>query len=142
MAHRKKESERRSQLRKRQMARMDKNEKAEFKAKEAERVTHYRKRKQSDNDKPVSELSNVPLAQNPYKSRQSFGKAMNKCRVELPQSPRKKKAVVSGLAKEVGLYLQNEYEKQAHGNTISEELKAEIKTFYTRSDISYMMPGG
>ena len=38
MVHRKKESERQSQLRKRQMARMDKNEKAEFKAKEVERV--------------------------------------------------------------------------------------------------------
>ena len=93
------------------MARIDKNEKAEFKAKEVERVTQYRKRKQSDNDKPVPELSNVPLAQNPYKLRQSFGKTINKCRVELPQSPRKKKAVVSGLAKEVGLHLQNEYEK-------------------------------
>ena len=49
--------------------------------------------------------------------------------------------MVSGLAKEVGLHLQNEYEKQTHGNTISEELKAEIETFYTRSDISYTMPG-
>ena len=49
--------------------------------------------------------------------------------------------MVSGLAKEVGLHLQNEYEKQTHGNTISEELKADIETFYTRSDISYTMPG-
>ena len=68
MAHCKKESERRSQLQKRQMARMDKNEKPEFKAKEVERIRQYRKQKQSDNDKPVPELSNVPLAQNPYKS--------------------------------------------------------------------------
>ena len=141
MAHRKKKSERLSQLRKHQMAKMDKNEKAEFKAKEVERVTQYCKRKQSDNDKSVPELSNVPLAQNLYKSQQSFGKAINKCRVELLQSPRKKKAVVSGLVKEVGLHLQNEYEKQTHGNTISEELKAEIETFYTRLDISYTMPG-
>ena len=120
---------------------MDKNKKAEFKAKEVERVTKYRKRKQIDNDKPVPELSNVPLAQNLYKSRQSSGNAINKCRVELLQSLRKKKAVVSGLAKEVGLHLQNEYEKQTQGYTISEELKAEIETFYTRSDISYTMPG-
>ena len=50
--------------------------------------------------------------------------------------------MVSGLAKEVvGLHLQNEYEKQTHGNTISEEVNAEIETFYTRSDISYTMPG-
>ena len=50
--------------------------------------------------------------------------------------------MVSGLAKEVvRLHLQNEYEKQTHGNTISEEFNAEIETFYTRSDISYTMPG-
>ena len=77
----------------------------------------------------------------PYKSQQSFGKAINKRRVELLQSPRKKEAIVPGLAKEVGLHLQDEYEKQTHGNTISEELKAEIETFYTRSDLSYTMPG-
>ena len=120
---------------------MDKNEKAEFKAKEVECVRQYCKWKQHDNDKPVPELSNVPLEQNPYKSWQIFGKAINKCRVELPQSPRKKKAMVSKLVKEVGQYLQNEYEKETHGNTISEELKAEIETFYTRSDISYTMWG-
>ena len=34
MVHHKKESEKRSELRKHQMAKMDKNEKAEFKAKE------------------------------------------------------------------------------------------------------------
>ena len=44
------------------MARMDKNEKADFKAKEVERVTQYHKQKQNCNDKPVPELSNVPLA--------------------------------------------------------------------------------
>ena len=104
-------------------------------------MKQYRQRKQSDNDKPVLELSNAPLAQNPYKSRQSLRKAINKCRAEVSQSTRKKKAVVLGLAKEVGLYLQDQYEKQVHGNTISEELKAEIKTFYTRLDISYTMPG-
>ena len=41
MTHHKRESERWSQLRKHQMARMDKNKKAEFKAKEVERVTQY-----------------------------------------------------------------------------------------------------
>ena len=41
MAHCKRESERWSWLRKRQMARMDKNKKAEFKATEVERVTQY-----------------------------------------------------------------------------------------------------
>ena len=30
--------------------------------------------------------------------------------------------------------------KNRHGNTISEELKAEMETFYTRVDISCVMP--
>ena len=81
-------------------------------------------------------MSNVPFAQNPYKSQQSFEKAINKCRVELLQSPRMKKAVVLELVKVAGLHLQNGYEKQTHGNSISDELKAEIETFYTRLDIS------
>ena len=51
MAHRKKESERRF----------------EFKTKEVEHIIQYRKRKQNNNDKPVPELPNVPLAQNLYK---------------------------------------------------------------------------
>ena len=84
------------------------------------------KRKQSDNGKPIPEFSNVTLAQTPYKSWQSLRKAINKCRVELLQSPRKKEAVVPGLAKEVRLLLQNDYEKQTHRNTIGEELKAEV----------------
>ena len=34
--------------------------------------------------------------------------------------------MVPGLAKEVRLLLQNDYEKQTHRNTIGEELKAEV----------------
>ena len=30
--------------------------------------------------------------------------------------------------------------KNRHGNTISEELKAEMETFYTKVDISCVMP--
>ena len=44
------------------MTRLDKNKKAEFKAKEVECVTQYHKQKQSDNDKPVTGLSVVPFA--------------------------------------------------------------------------------
>ena len=51
-------------------------------------------------------------------------------------SPRKCTAVVSGLAKEVGLSIQNNYEKQCHGNpSLSDELKEAVKKFFFRSDI-------
>ena len=81
-------------------------------------------------------------ATNPCKSRQSFRKALNRCRTELPRSPRKHTAVVSSLAKEVGLSIQDNYEKQYHGNpSLSDELKEAVKKFFFRSDISYTMPG-
>ena len=137
-----KESKRRSQLRRVQLAKMTKEERSNFRTKEVARVTASRKQKQIDIQKAPLQVK-LPLPRkNPYKSRQSFGKAMNRCRIELPHSPRKRTAVVSGLAKEVGLSIQNNYEKQCYGNrTMSEELKEAIKEFYFRSDISYTMPG-
>ena len=72
------------------------------------RVTASRKRKKQNPQLQVE----IP-AKNPYKSKQSFGKALNRCRTELPRSPQKRVAVVSGLAK-VGLSIQNNYEKQCH----------------------------
>ena len=67
---------------------------------------------------------------------------MNRCRSGLPCSPQKRTAVVSGLAKEVGLSIQNNYEKQCHGNpSLSDELKEAVKQFFFRSDISHTMPG-
>ena len=67
---------------------------------------------------------------------------MNRCRSGLPCSPQKRTAVVSGLAKEVGLSIQNNYEKQCHGNpSLSDELKEAAKEFFFGSDFSYTMPG-
>ena len=82
-------------------------------------VTTSRKEK-----KQKPQLQVKTPAKNPYKSRQRFRKALNRCRTELPCSPRKHAAVVSVLAKEVGLSIQNDYEKQYHGNpSLSDELK-------------------
>ena len=59
---------------------------------------------------------NYKEKENQEKSRKRFGKALNRCRTELPHSHQEKTTVVSGLAKEVGLSIQNDYEKQCHGN--------------------------
>ena len=67
---------------------------------------------------------------------------MNRCKSRLPCSPRKHTAVVSGLTKEVGLSIQNNYKKQCHGNpSLRDELKEAAKEFFFGSDISYTMPG-
>ena len=51
-----------------------------------------------------------------YKSPQSMGKAISKCLKNLPCSPTKKKAVVSGVANKAGLKVQ-----QKMDDTLSEK---------------------
>ena len=100
-AYKQKENQRRPQLRRVQIAKMSNEEWSNFHAKEVARVTASRKGKKQNPRLQVK----IP-AKNPYKSRQNFGKALNRCRTELPRSPQKRTAVVSGLAKEVGLSIQ------------------------------------
>ena len=46
------------------------------------------------------------------------------------------------MAKEVGLSIQNDYEKQCHENPgLTEKLKEAVKELFFRSDVSYTMPG-
>ena len=98
---------------------MSDEERLNFHAKEVARVSTNKKGKKQ---KPQLQLKTP--AKNPYKSRQRFRRALNRCRTELPCSLRKHAALVSILAKEVGLSIQNDYEKQYHGNpSLSDELK-------------------
>ena len=136
-AYEQKENQRQSRLRRVQIAKMSDEERSNFHGKEVAQITASRKGKKQNPQLQVT----IP-AKNPYKSRQSFGKALNRCRTELLYSSRKRAAVVPGLAKEVGLSIQNNYEKQCHGNpSLSDELKEAVKQFFFRSDISHTMPG-
>ena len=136
-AYEQKENQRQSRLRRVQIAKTSDQEQSNFHGEEVAQITASRKGKKQNPQLQVK----IP-AKNPYKSRQSFGKALNRCRTELPGSPRKRAAVVPGLAKEVGLSIQNNYEKQCHGNpSLSDELKEAVKQFFFRSDISHTMPG-
>ena len=124
-AYKQKENQRHSRLRRVQIAKMRDKERPNFHAKEVAPVTASRKGKKQ---KPQLQVK-IP-AKNRYKSRQSFGKALNRCRTELPHSLQEHTAVVSGLGKEVGLSIQNNYEKHCHGNpSLSDELKEAVKEF-------------
>ena len=71
--------------------------------------------------------------------RQSFGKALKKSLPALPKSPRKKTEVVKGLAKSVGLELNQSFERD-----LSEEVKSKhnlVRTFFCEKDIVYTGPG-
>ena len=74
-----------------------------------------------------------------YNCRQSFGKALKKSLSALPKSPRKKTEVVKGLAKSVGLELNQSFKRD-----LSEEVKSKhnlVRTFFCEKDIVYIAPG-
>ena len=72
---------------------------------------------------------------NPYKTKQSFSKAINRVRTELPVSPRKQAVVVEGLASEFGFQVKTSKKQFANPN------KDKIREFFYRTDIVYTMPG-
>ena len=75
-----------------------------------------------------------------YKTPQALGKAISRVSQKLPNSPRKKTAVIKVLAKRAGVF-PAEKSKKKSASCISEETIKFVKHFYTRSDIVYTMPG-
>ena len=80
----------------------------DFKEKEVPRIRALRNKKRSANEQTNKEKAKALLQiaskkqKNPYKSRQSFSKALNKVRADLPSSSWKQAAVVQGIASEYG----------------------------------------
>ncbi len=94
--------------------------------------------------KPPNGNESPPTKHQPFRRRQSYGKAIKRTIWSLPQLPRKRKAVVSGLAKRFCVDLHNEMEASIlpeKSNGISKEGKNAVCNFYFCSDISYTMPG-
>ena len=75
-----------------------------------------------------------------YQTSQAFGKATSRVSWKLPNSPRKKTAVIKVLGKQAGV-LPAEKSKKKSANCISEETMQFVKDFYTCSDIVYTLPG-
>ena len=113
----------------------------EYRKKELHRVkkykekqnVHTRKQKQRDATRRWRENKKATLTP----EIQSPGKALKKVNKSLPQSPRKKVAVVKALAKSFQLVT----EKKKTGLEIPQETKELVKAFYRREDISRFMPG-
>lgn len=125
--------------RKEQVEIMSTEEVLEHKKKEASRIRLLRRKQKSDNKKKsaLAKLSQSTINPyiNPYKTRQSFSKALCKTRKELPDSPRRKSAVIKGLASEISLDLN-----KSKVTNIS-YYKEYIEHFFFQPDIVYTMPG-
>ena len=76
-----------------------------------------------------------------YKSPQALGKAVHKVSPLLPNSPRKRKAVIAKIAKSSGLSLSSKH-KQSNGNTgIAKSTVDSVQEFYCQDSISRQAPG-
>ena len=114
---------------------------------ERDRKCHTGKKARQENSNTIKTsspcASSTPLPKiNPYNTKQSYGKAVAPSRKALPICPRKKLAVVAGLASHVGLNLETKMDhnlKNLRG--LSEETKSAARDFFFRLDISYTMPG-
>ena len=95
--------------------------------------------KKNKQNLPSPDLIRLPSSS--YRNKQSYGKAMKRSIEALPSSPRKKAAVVSGLAEKVWLKIVDEVQKINHPNSVRKELHEIVKEFYFRPDISYTAPG-
>lgn len=108
--------------------------------KETERKRKYREKiksvlKEKKNEKSFSDLG-------PYKCRQTLGKALNKVKRVLPQSPARRVAVVKHLAIENVPDLISSSNISSKGKKpISDAVRTNIINFFTRDDISRQAPG-
>ena len=57
-------------------------------------------------------LPSTPLSiHNPYNTKQSFGKAIARCRQSIPTSPCRRQAVILGLASDIGTNIEGTLER-------------------------------
>ena len=154
LAYKQSESIRTEKVRKMRVEKMTPEEKAQYRRRAAERKRHSRaamkQRTDALNNSDTNSKSSAPSSSsstptsilNPYRTKQSFGKAVAKCRQSPPTSPCRRKAVIAGLVCHIGLNLEGKLERNIQKmQGLSDETKECVKNFFFRPDISYTMLG-
>ena len=86
----------------------------------------------------MTESSTSPM----YKSSATFGKTKRKAMKGLPQSPRKRAAVLKSLAAEVlDVFVPGKQTSNPRPGAISADVKALVEAYYENDAVSWMMPG-
>lgn len=103
-----------------------------------ERVRKHRKKLKTNSCSTSANISHIGS----YKCRQSFGKAVNRLKKNLPDSPSKTSAIVKKLALDVGLSLKEGNKVQTKARRVlPEHHKKCIIDFYCSDTISRQAPG-
>lgn len=141
----KSESERVERRRKSRVSQMSARDLQKYRMAAAERKRKSRmskNRKEMENVQSESDNTSPSASSQPFKRPQSLGKAIKRSIRALPQSPRKRKAVVSGLARRFAVDMEDKLEtSMSRRNSLSNELQDIVTSYYFRSDVSYTMPG-
>lgn len=129
------ENKRIADLKKRKRIAMNKKEKEDFKRYERDRKRLQRAKKKQNNLNISKKSPNSP-----YSCNATFSKAVWRTARSLPMSPRKQQAVVTGLAKRVGIRLANQMDQDLVINREQSDHLA-VTSFFFRPDIVYTCPG-
>lgn len=130
------ESKRIAELRKKKREQASEKELAAILRKQRDEKRLQRAKKRPEVIEPSTSSASTEC---PYKSKQALYKAINKALRALPQSPRKKKAVVTELARKMNIALA---ESSPSSIVVDKDSRFEaVKTFYYRPDIVYTCPG-
>ena len=127
-----KERKRKERAKEKEMGNIDKAKQATQRMKNRQRVAAHRRRQKEAKLKQQCE-------DELYKNNQSFGKAVARVSRSLPQSPRKKKIVISQLAQNIGIISQKS--SSLSKNKVSKETENMIHEYYCHDDISRQAPG-
>ena len=78
----------------------------------------------------------------PFANHQSFGKAVKKVKSKVPESPRKRKAVLAKLAEDAGISFIDSLPSRSKqlGPRGNKEIDAAAVAFYSSDDISWQAP--
>ena len=98
-----------------------------------------KKKKRRVDQEKAAEVTPKKSPVQPYLTRQSYSKTINTASAALPNSPRKRAAVISGLVSQVGLGMETNFNRRLV-TSAKEELCDYLKGFYLRADISYTVP--
>ena len=110
------------------MQKMSEEQLKDYRKKALERKRKSRAAKKAE---AVKEQTNTNVSVSPYQRPQSIGKAMNKSLRSLPHSPNKRRFVVAGLAKHVGLSLEKKMVTGIGGKQkLDEKIFNAVKEFF------------
>lgn len=131
--------------------RQKKKEKMTVKEKAAQKLYERNRKRLQRAKAKVTNVSNVAASTSsnnsspasPYSCKQTLSKAVWRTVRSLPNSPRKQRAVVTGLAKRVGISLSNIMEENlaCTSSRPTQIEEATVTNFFYRPDIVYTCPG-